>query len=298
MMGLETQVADYLHYSQVERGLSRNTILSYNEDLKEFMAYLKTKELSSWNKIDRFVILDYLQYENKQNKARNSVIHAVSTLRRFFRYLMQEKFISENPMVQVSSPKQAHPLPQVLTETEVNSLLDAPDTSTKYGCRDRAILETMYATGLRVSELVHLKLDDLHLEMGLIQTLGKGNKERIIPIGDVAIDWLNRYLRDSRPQLLKNRQSPYVFLNAHGSGLSRQSIWKKIKQYVALVGIKKDVTPHTLRHSFATHILENGADLRVLQELLGHSDISTTQIYTHISKKRMTEVYRKYHPRA
>jgi len=298
MMGLETQVADYLHYSQVERGLSRNTILSYNQDLKEFMAYLKTKELSSWNKIDRFVILDYLQYENKQNKARNSVIHAVSTLRRFFRYLMQEKFISENPMVQVSSPKQAHPLPQVLTETEVNSLLDAPDTSTKYGCRDRAILETMYATGLRVSELVHLKLDDLHLEMGLIQTLGKGNKERIIPIGDVAIDWLNRYLRDSRPQLLKNRQSPYVFLNAHGSGLSRQSIWKKIKQYVALVGIKKDVTPHTLRHSFATHILENGADLRVLQELLGHSDISTTQIYTHISKKRMTEVYRKYHPRA
>jgi len=297
-MGLETQVADYLHYSQVERGLSRNTILSYNQDLKEFMAYLKTKELSSWNKIDRFVILDYLQYENKQNKARNSVIHAVSTLRRFFRYLMQEKFISENPMVQVSSPKQAHPLPQVLTETEVNSLLDAPDTSTKYGCRDRAILETMYATGLRVSELVHLKLDDLHLEMGLIQTLGKGNKERIIPIGDVAIDWLNRYLRDSRPQLLKNRQSPYVFLNAHGSGLSRQSIWKKIKQYVALVGIKKDVTPHTLRHSFATHILENGADLRVLQELLGHSDISTTQIYTHISKKRMTEVYRKYHPRA
>ncbi|QEA32323.1 site-specific tyrosine recombinase XerD [Secundilactobacillus malefermentans] len=298
MMGLETQVADYLHYSQVERGLSRNTILSYNQDLKEFMAYLKTKDLSSWNKIDRFVILDYLQYENKQNKARNSVIHAVSTLRRFFRYLMQEKFISENPMVQVSSPKQAHPLPQVLTETEVNSLLDAPDTSTKYGCRDRAILETMYATGLRVSELVHLKLDDLHLEMGLIQTLGKGNKERIIPIGDVAIDWLNRYLRDSRPQLLKNRQSPYVFLNAHGSGLSRQSIWKKIKQYVALVGIKKDVTPHTLRHSFATHILENGADLRVLQELLGHSDISTTQIYTHISKKRMTEVYRKYHPRA
>nr|WP_187240469.1 site-specific tyrosine recombinase XerD [Secundilactobacillus malefermentans] len=297
-MGLETQVADYLHYSQVERGLSRNTILSYNQDLKEFMAYLKTKDLSSWNKIDRFVILDYLQYENKQNKARNSVIHAVSTLRRFFRYLMQEKFISENPMVQVSSPKQAHPLPQVLTETEVNSLLDAPDTSTKYGCRDRAILETMYATGLRVSELVHLKLDDLHLEMGLIQTLGKGNKERIIPIGDVAIDWLNRYLRDSRPQLLKNRQSPYVFLNAHGSGLSRQSIWKKIKQYVALVGIKKDVTPHTLRHSFATHILENGADLRVLQELLGHSDISTTQIYTHISKKRMTEVYRKYHPRA
>ncbi|KRM59432.1 hypothetical protein C5L31_001314 [Secundilactobacillus malefermentans] len=297
-MGLETQVADYLHYSQVERGLSRNTILSYNQDLKEFMAYLKTKDLSSWNKIDRFVILDYLQYENKQNKARNSVIHAVSTLRRFFRYLMQEKFISENPMVQVSSPKQAHPLPQVLTETEVNSLLDAPDTSTKYGCRDRAILETMYATGLRVSELVHLKLDDLHLEMGLIQTLGKGNKERIIPIGDVAIDWLNRYLRDSRPQLLKNRQSPYVFLNAHGSGLSRQSIWKKIKQYVALAGIKKDVTPHTLRHSFATHILENGADLRVLQELLGHSDISTTQIYTHISKKRMTEVYRKYHPRA
>lgn len=174
----------------------------------------------------------------------------------------------------------------------------APDTSNKYGIRDRAILEVMYATGLRVSELVHLKLADLHLDMGLIQTLGKGNKERIIPIGDVAIQWLDTYLEKSRPVLLKQRQSPYVFLNAHGNGLSRQSIWQKIQQYVSLAGIRKHVTPHTLRHSFATHILENGADLRIVQELLGHSDISTTQIYTHITRKRLTEVYKKAHPRA
>lgn len=297
-MEIETQIADYLHYSQVERGLSRNTIISYRQDLKEFVAFLTQKNISDLHDVDRFVILDFLQSKNQQHQARNSVIHAVSTLRRFFRYLMQEKQLTENPMAQVDAPKHAQTLPQVLTVDEVDRLLAAPDVSTKYGCRDRAILETMYATGLRVSELVHLKMDDLHLEMGLIQTVGKGNKERIIPIGDVAIEWLNRYISESRPQLLKNRQAAEVFLNAHGSGLSRQSIWKKLKQYVALAGIKKDVTPHTLRHSFATHILENGADLRILQELLGHADISTTQIYTHISKKRMTDVYRKYHPRA
>ncbi len=294
---MQDVIADYLHYLQIERGLTANTISSYHQDLKAFSAYLDDQQLTL-KRVDQLTILNYLNTLKEAGKSRRTVTRAVSTLRRFFQYLVQNDQLTVDPMAEIKAPKQGQYLPQVLTVDEVDALLDAPDTSNKYGIRDRAILEVMYATGLRVSELVHLKLADLHLDMGLIQTLGKGNKERIIPIGDVAIQWLDTYLEKSRPVLLKQRQSPYVFLNAHGSGLSRQSIWQKIQQYVSLAGIRKHVTPHTLRHSFATHILENGADLRIVQELLGHSDISTTQIYTHITRKRLTEVYKKAHPRA
>ncbi len=216
----------------------------------------------------------------------------------FFRYLANENKITADPMLKIDTPKTGHHLPQVLTTDEVDRLLAVPDTTKKLGIRDRALLEVMYATGLRVSELVNLTLDELHLEMGLIQPLGKGDKERIIPIGEVAIDWLNQYLTSVRDLLLKENSSQYVFLNAHGHQLTRQGVWKNLKALVRQAGITKNVTPHTLRHSFATHILENGAGLRVVQELLGHADISTTQIYTHISQKRLTEVYQKYHPRA
>lgn len=294
---MDDVIADYLHYLQIERGLSANTISSYHQDLKSFSAYLNDQHLTL-SQVEQLTILNYLNTLREAGKSRRTVTRAVSTLRRFFQYLVQNDQLPADPMAEIKAPKQGQHLPQVLTVEEVDALLAAPDTSNKYGIRDRAILEVMYATGLRVSELVHLKLADLHLDMGLIQTLGKGNKERIIPIGDVAIQWLDTYLEKSRPVLLKQRQSPYVFLNAHGSGLSRQSIWQKIQQYVSLAGIRKHVTPHTLRHSFATHILENGADLRIVQELLGHSDISTTQIYTHITRKRLTEVYKKAHPRA
>lgn len=294
---MQDVIADYLHYLQIERGLTANTISSYHQDLKAFSAYLDDQHLTL-KRVDQLTILNYLNTLKEAGKSRRTVTRAVSTLRRFFQYLVQNDQLTVDPMAEIKAPKQGRYLPQVLTVDEVDALLDAPDTSNKYGIRDRAILEVMYATGLRVSELVHLKLADLHLDMGLIQTIGKGNKERIIPIGDVAIQWLDTYLEKSRPVLLKQRQSPYVFLNAHGSGLSRQSIWQKIQQYVSLAGIRKHVTPHTLRHSFATHILENGADLRIVQELLGHSDISTTQIYTHITRKRLTEVYKKAHPRA
>lgn len=294
---MQNVIADYLHYLQIERGLTANTISSYHQDLKAFSAYLDDQQLTL-KQVDQLTILNYLNTLKEAGKSRRTVTRAVSTLRRFFQYLVQNDQLTVDPMAEIKAPKQGQYLPQVLTVDEVDALLDAPDTGNKYGIRDRAILEVMYATGLRVSELVHLKLADLHLDMGLIQTLGKGNKERIIPIGDVAIQWLDTYLEKSRPVLLKQRQSPYVFLNAHGGGLSRQSIWQKIQQYVSLAGIRKHVTPHTLRHSFATHILENGADLRIVQELLGHSDISTTQIYTHITRKRLTEVYKKAHPRA
>jgi len=298
MTELEDQTVDFAHYLRVEQGLAENSVTSYTQELRNFAQYLTPKKITDFKRVDRLQVMAYLSALTAAGKSRNSVIHAVSALRKFYRYLVQTHQLTDNPMANVAAPKHAQHLPAVLTVAEVDRLLAAPDTSNKYGLRDRAILEVMYATGLRVSELVHLKLADLHLEMGLIQTLGKGDKERIIPIGDVASDWINQYLAHSRPVLLKQRTSPYLFLNAHGGGLSRQSIWQKIKRYVALADIQKDVTPHTLRHSFATHILENGADLRVVQELLGHADITTTQIYTHISKKRLLNVYDAYHPRA
>lgn len=295
---MHEQIEDYLHYLQVERGLSANTIQSYRQDLQEADAFFKT-QTKSIAEIDQFVILNFLEQLQQQHKARNTVIRVVSTLRRFFQYLVQFGVIKDDPMLKVDSPKKAQTLPDVLTVAQVNQLLSMPNTNQKLGIRDRAILETLYATGLRVSELVNLKLGDLHLPMNLLQTIGKGDKERIIPISDVAVDWLNRYLTTTRVALLDGKpNTEFIFLNAHGRQLTRQAIWLMIKKYVNQAGIKRHVTPHTLRHSFATHLLENGADLRIVQELLGHSDISTTQIYTHVSHQHLTEVYNKYHPRA
>ncbi|WP_105956087.1 site-specific tyrosine recombinase XerD [Apilactobacillus quenuiae] len=291
-------IKDYLHFLLIERGLSGNTIKSYHQDLEEFANYLSNKSINNLNDVNSLIILDYMKSMKEHGKARNSIIRFISTMRKFFKYLLRFHYIKNDPMVKIDTPKQAQHFPSVLTIKEVDKLLSVPNTNDKYGIRDRAIFEVMYATGLRVSEMVHLKMDNLHLEMGIIQTLGKGDKERIIPIGTQAIKWINFYISNSRSKLLKNRRSDYLFLNAHGSGLSRQSIWQKIKRYVSLAGIKKDVTPHTLRHSFATHILENGADLRIVQELLGHSDISTTQIYTHISHEHLNKSFNKYHPRA
>lgn len=295
---MHEQIEDYLHYLQVERGLSANTIQSYRQDLQEADAFFKT-QTKSIAEIDQFVILNFLEQLQQQHKARNTVIRVVSTLCRFFQYLVQFGVIKDDPMLKVDSPKKAQTLPDVLTVTQVNQLLSMPNINQKLGIRDRAILETLYATGLRVSELVNLKLGDLHLPMNLLQTIGKGDKERIIPISDVAVDWLNRYLTTTRVALLDGKpNTEFIFLNAHGRQLTRQAIWLMIKKYVNQAGIKRHVTPHTLRHSFATHLLENGADLRIVQELLGHSDISTTQIYTHVSHQHLTEVYNKYHPRA
>lgn len=295
---MKNQLADYLHFLRVERGLSENTIKSYHQDLTEAIQFFQ-KTTQSFSQVDQFVILNYLEQMQREKKSRRTVIRTVSSLRNFFRYLAQFNVITSDPMLKVDSPKQAKTLPDVLTVPEVTKLLAMPNVSKALGVRDRAILETLYATGLRVSELVNLRLTDLHLPMKLIQTIGKGDRERIIPIGDVAIDWLTRYLKTTRIELLKKRtNTDVVFLNAHGRQLTRQAIWQMIKKYVGLAGIKRHVTPHTLRHSFATHLLENGADLRIVQELLGHADISTTQIYTHISHKHLTEVYQKFHPRA
>lgn len=297
MQEIDNAIVDYLHYIRIERGLSENTIKSYHQDLVQFGEYLNGEKLVL-DQVDHIVILSWLNQLRDLGKSNSSVIRMVTTLRNFFGYLVREKVVAHNPMNDVRPPKKAEHLPAVLSIEEIDRLLQAPIEDTPLGLRNRTLLEVMYATGLRVSELVNLKMSDLHLQLGLIQTLGKGDKERIIPIGEIAIDWLTRYFNESRIVLLKDKESPYVFLNDRGNQISRQGIWKIIKKLVTTAGITKDVSPHTLRHSFATHILENGADLRIVQELLGHADIATTQIYTHISKKRLSEVYDEYHPRA
>ncbi|MEG0285105.1 MAG: site-specific tyrosine recombinase XerD [Vagococcus sp.] len=298
---METHLEEYLHYLKIERGLSDNTIQSYQRDLKQYLLFLAEEKKEDWEDIDRYLVLDFLEQLRNEGKSSATIIRMVSALRKFHQFLRQERYTDNDPMQHVDTPKKQQKLPKTLSIKEVEKIIEAPDTSDILGIRDRAILELMYATGLRVSELITLKLDDLHLSLGLIQTLGKGDKERIIPIGDQAINWINIYLEKSRPELLaknKKEKTRVLFLNYKGEGFSRQGIWKNLKVYVVQAGIEKEVTPHTLRHSFATHLLENGADLRVVQELLGHADISTTQIYTHISKKRMADVYKTYFPRA
>ena len=289
---------DYFYFLQIERGLSKNTIANYKQDLNQFHQFLIERKISDFNDVDRFLILDWLQELQKNGKSNNSSLRMISSLRSYFGYLAKEQFVKIDPMQQVTTPKKSNHLPDVLSVDEIERLLNVPDVNTKLGLRTKTMLETMYATGFRVSELVNLKMDDLHLEIGLIKTLGKGEKERIIPVGDVALDWIEKYINEARNKLLKEKESPYLFVNDHGTQLTRQGVWKIIKQSVLAAGITKNVSPHTLRHSFATHILENGADLRIVQELLGHSDISTTQIYTHVSKKHLTEVYNQFHPRA
>ena len=289
---------DYLHYLKVERGLSENTIASYGIDLKLFLEYLRENEIPSFKQVNKEVIVNYMQAEKNNNKANSSILRSVSSLRKFFQYLAQEKIIEKDPMLLIDTPKKKQHLPQVLTKEEVEKLLHSPNTGQVLGLRDRAMLELMYATGLRISEIINLKLEDLHLTMGTLQTLGKGHKERIVPVGDEAIKWVNRYLEEARPKLLKQKRSNYLFLNFHGNNLTRQGVWKNLKAEVRKAGIQKNITPHTLRHSFATHILENGADLRIVQELLGHADISTTQIYTHLSNKQLADIYNHAHPRA
>ncbi len=259
------------------------------------MAWLSDQKQTTFPE-DFGVIQAFLKHQN-DTKAPASVSRMISALRKFYRFLLREGAIKSDPMTKIDTPKKAQHLPATLSGTEIDALMAKPDTTKPLGLRDRAIFELMYATGLRVSEVVGLRLDQLHLAMNLLQVTGKGDKERLVPISPQAADWVNRYLQESRPRLIKHQQPKAVFVNFHGHALTRQAIWKNLKAYIASVGIEKDVTPHTLRHSFATRLLENGADLRVVQELLGHSDISTTQIYTHLSNQHLVAVYHKTHPR-
>ena len=296
---MQQDVQDFSQFLLVERGLSNNTIQSYQNDLKKAAEYFTSQNLSSWSDIDRYAVLNLLAHLTNLGQSRTTIGRQVSSLRQFYQYLLRQHRVMNDPMALVTVPKGQRHLPTVLTQDEVRRMLAVPDTGKKMGIRDRAILEVMYATGMRVSELTNLRLNDLHLDVHLVQPLGKGDKERIIPIGEVAESWLNRYLQSVRaPQLVNKPASDFVFLNARAKQLTRQAIWQLIKKTAQAAQIDKDVTPHTMRHSFATHLLEHGADLRVVQELLGHSDITTTQIYTHVSQKRLLTVYKNTHPRA
>ena len=298
MNKLQEDVEDYLRYSQIERGLSDNTIFAYRQDLMDFLAFLKKEGLDSWP--TKAVDIDaFLAEQRDLNKATSSISRMISSLRKFYQWLVRQNIQKINPMLEIDSPKKEHRLPVALSVVEVTKLLDQPDVTKKLGIRDRALLETLYATGIRVSELINLKFSDLHEELKLLKVLGKGSKERLIPISDVAISWIKSYQEKVRdPLLLKSgKYTDTIFLNNRGGALTRQAVWQIIKRYCQMAGIKKNVTPHTLRHTFATHLLENGADLRVVQEILGHSDISTTQIYTNLSQQHILQVYAKTHPR-
>ncbi|WP_278954302.1 site-specific tyrosine recombinase XerD [Lactobacillus apis] len=298
MNKLQEDVEDYLRYSQIERGLSDNTIFAYRQDLMDFLAFLKKEGLNSWP--TKAVDIDaFLAEQRDLNKATSSISRMISSLRKFYQWLVRQNIQKINPMLEIDSPKKEHRLPVALSVDEVTKLLDQPDVTKKLGIRDRALLETLYATGIRVSELINLKFSDLHEELKLLKVLGKGSKERLIPISDVAISWIKSYQEKVRdPLLLKSgKYTDTIFLNNRGGALTRQAVWQIIKRYCQMAGIRKNVTPHTLRHTFATHLLENGADLRVVQEILGHSDISTTQIYTNLSQQHILQVYAKTHPR-
>ena len=288
-------IADFIHYLNVERGLAKATQTSYQQDLITFSAWLAARKRRTFP--EEFGTIQSFLKEQNATKAPASVSRMISALRKFYRFLLREGAISADPMTKIDTPKRAQHLPATLSSQEVDALMAKPDTDKPLGLRDRAIFELMYATGLRVSAVVDLRLDQLHLAMNLLQVTGKGDKERLVPISPQATQWVDRYLQEARPKLLKRVQPKNVFVNFHGGPMTRQGIWKNLKAYIASIGIEKDVTPHTLRHSFATRLLENGADLRVVQELLGHSDISTTQIYTHLSNQHLVAVYHKTHPR-
>lgn len=296
----DSALEDYLVFLKIEKGLSLNTVESYKRDITHYLTYLKKYAIEDWEEIDRYILLSFFSDERKSEKSDNTIIREFSSLRKFHQFLKQEGYTSEDPMLYVQTPKKSDTLPKIISMDQVERLLNSPDTTKPLGIRDRAIIEVLYATGLRISELIELTTEEVHLSMKLIQVVGKGNKERLIPIGEMGTYWLDYYMTNARPHLLRKseKDTPVIFLNSRGAPLSRQGVWKKLKQLSREAGIQSSITPHTLRHSFATHLLENGADLRVVQELLGHSNISTTQIYTHITKHRLKDVYSQYHPRA
>lgn len=295
---METIKNEYLKFIQIEKGLSSNTIGAYRRDLDKYIDYLNEHKVAHIDFVDRQTIQQCLGYLHDQGASAKSLARFISTVRSFHQFALREKYAAKDPTVLIETPKYERRLPDVLEVDEIVALLETPDISKNNGYRDRTMLELLYATGMRVSELIQLEVENVNLIMGFVRVFGKGNKERIVPLGDTVIDFLTKYIETVRPQLLKKTTTDALFLNLHGKPLSRQGIWKMIKQTGIKANINKTLTPHTLRHSFATHLLENGADLRAVQEMLGHSDISTTQLYTHVSKSQIRKMYNAFHPRA
>jgi len=281
----------------LEDGLSRNTLDSYRRDLRQFAAWLETHDGRDLLAADQALIQDYLAHKFRARARASTAARLLSSLKRFYRHAVRQNQITVDPTLRIEAPKLPRSLPKTLTEADVESLLAAPALDQPLGLRDRAMLEVLYASGLRVSELVTLKTPQISRDMGVVRVLGKGSKERLVPLGEEALGWLERYLREARPQLLGQRVSDALFVTARAAAMTRQSFWHLIKRYSAQAGLNKPISPHTLRHAFATHLLNHGADLRVVQLLLGHSDISTTQIYTHVARERMKQLHAKHHPR-
>lgn len=290
---------DYIHFLKVERQLSHNTVTSYKRDLSDYILDLEKSGVESIDDIDRSAILQYLHSLKELGKSSRTIARHISSIRSFHQFLLREKVTTQDPTVHLEMPKLEQKLPSVLSIKEVDKLISMPDSSKPQGKRDIALLELLYGTGMRVSELIGLNVDDIHISMGFVRVFGKGGKERIIPLGGGAMKACTTYIREARPVFIsKTKGTDALFVNMRGSRLTRQGCWKIIKGYAVEAGIQKVLTPHILRHSFATHLIENGADIRAVQEMLGHADISTTQIYTHVSKARLKDVYVKFHPRA
>ncbi len=287
----------YLHHLTVERGLSNHTLEGYRHGLDRFFDHLKARGVREIRQVGKFDIRAYLLALKGKGLSTRTVARDLAALRSFFRFLIQEEILETNPVEEIESPRMAKTLPEILTLKEVELLLEQPDLRTPLGIRDRAMLEMLYATGMRVSELVHLPVGQVSLENGYAVVYGKGSKERIVPFGNEALKWVNLYLNTVRERLAKGRDSRFLFINRSGREMSRQRFWKNLKVYGLKAGIRKRITPHLLRHSFATHLLERGADLRSVQMMLGHVDISTTQIYTHVTGERLKKVHQRFHPR-
>lgn len=295
---MEAFLKEYLSVLKLERNLSENTIISYRNDLSSLLTYLGDHNVSDMSQITSAHLTSFFKALNKIGLSSTTAARYFSSLKNFFLYLYKMNYIQENPVERLSAPKLAKNLPVVLTVSEMGSILSLPDINSKLGLRDKALLEVMYACGTRVSEIINLKILNLYLDDEVIRVFGKGSKERLIPIGSSAIHWVTEYLLKGRPFLEKKLKSENIlFLNNRGTKLSRMGVWKIIDRYAKEAGIKKEIHPHTFRHSFATHLLEGGADLRAVQEMLGHSDISTTQIYTHIDRDYIKQVHRDFHPR-
>lgn len=287
---------NYLAHLTVERNMSPRTVEAYGRDLESFLSWLYEKKIRLEN-VEKHLVRDYLGARRDAGLSARSAARHLSALRGFYRFLIQEESVSADPTADFQGPQLWRTVPHALTPEDVEALLDAPDTETALGLRDRAMMETLYATGLRVSELVGLTLDRLHLDPPFLRVMGKGAKERLVPLGDTAADWNDRYLGEGRPSLVRNRQ-PEVFLNHRGHSLTRQGFWKILRGHAVSAGITAHTSPHIIRHSFATHLVEHGADLRAVQMMLGHASLTTTEIYTHVARERLRRLYDEKHPRA
>ncbi|TLX58361.1 site-specific tyrosine recombinase XerD [Stutzerimonas nosocomialis] len=289
-------IDQFLDALWLEKGLAENTREAYRTDLGLFHGWLHERGVALEG-AGREIILDHLAWRLGQGYQARSTARFLSGLRGFYRYLLREGRIDQDPTLRVEMPRLGRPLPKTLSEADVEALLAAPDTGEPLGLRDRAMLEVLYACGLRVTELISLTLEQVSLRQGVLRTFGKGNKERLVPMGDEAMHWIERYLREARGELLSGKASDVLFPSQRGDQMTRQTFWHRIKLHATVAGIGKSISPHTLRHAFATHLLNHGADLRTVQMLLGHSDLSTTQIYTHIARARLQELHARHHPR-